>query len=61
MFPFTPPASRRSKPQFTDYYFWSLEQFSTKLSFICEGKQADIGCIEVGEENIFMEPKIFLI
>ena len=61
MFPFTPPASRRSKPQFTDYYFWSLEQFSTKLSFICEGKQADIGCIQVGAENIFIVPKIFLI
>lgn len=58
MFPFTPPASRRSKPQFTDYYFWSLEQFSTKLSFICEGKQADIGCIQVGAENISIEPKM---
>ena len=59
MFPFTPPASRRSKPQFTDYYFWSLEQFSTKLSFICEGKQADIGCIEVGKKIFLWSQKYF--
>ena len=36
------------------------EEYSPALpSFICEGKQADIGCIEVETENIFMLPKIF--
>ena len=47
VYPYTPPGSGRSKQQFTDYYFWSLEEFSKKLSFICEGKQEDIGCVEV--------------
>ena len=30
----------------TDYYFWSLENFDKKLTYICERPQLDIGCIE---------------
>ena len=47
VYPYTPPGSGKSKHQFTDYYFWSLEEFSKELSFICEGKQEEIGCVEV--------------
>ena len=53
VYPYTPPGSGKSKQQFTDYYFWSLEEFSNKLSFICEGKQEDIGCVEVSRSLIF--------
>ena len=34
------------KNQLTDYYFWNLESFDTKLSYICERPQIDIGCME---------------
>jgi hypothetical protein len=30
----------------TDYYFWTLENFDRKLTYICERPQLDIGCIE---------------
>ncbi len=30
----------------TDYYFWSLEDFDRKLTYICERPQLDIGCVE---------------
>ena len=30
----------------TDYYFWALENFDRKLTYICERAQLDIGCIE---------------
>ncbi len=29
----------------TDYYFWALEDLRTRLPFICERPQKDIGCI----------------
>jgi hypothetical protein len=35
-----------SAKQLTDYYFWQLEQFSTRLPYICEKNKLDIGCIE---------------
>ena len=39
------------KEQVTDYYFWNLDSFDTKLSYICERPQNDIGCIiEEGED-----------
>ena len=48
VFPYTPQGGRRSQTeQKTDYYFWNLADFSSELSFICERKQLDIGCIEV--------------
>jgi len=42
---------KKNKQQFTDYYFWALEDFSTKLPFICERRQLDIGCTEGDGED----------
>ena len=37
-----------------DYYFWALENLNTKLPFICERAQKDIGCINDGNgENYY--------
>ena len=47
-FPFKQSRKKKKNKEFTDYYFWALEEFSTKLPFICERRQLDIGCA-VGE------------
>ena len=48
VFPRTPQrGGRREKQQRIDYYFWNLADFSSELSYICERRQLDIGCIEV--------------
>ncbi|CAB4062623.1 SVH1 [Lepeophtheirus salmonis] len=45
-FPFIESSLRRRRDlRLTDYYFWTLEDFSIKLPFICESKKNDIGCI----------------
>ena len=33
------------KKQLTDYYFWNLDSLETKMSYICENRQIDIGCV----------------
>ena len=35
----------------TDYYFWSLAHLTTKLPFICERPQKDIGCVSGNGES----------
>lgn len=49
-FPFGKSRKKKNK-QFTDYYFWALEDFSTNLPFICERQQLDIGCREGDGED----------
>ncbi len=39
----------RREQRLTDYYFWSLETLRTKLAFVCERPQKDIGCL--GDEQ----------
>jgi hypothetical protein len=36
----------KKEDKLTDYYFWTLENFDRKLTYICERPQLDIGCIE---------------
>ncbi len=36
---------REKVERLTDYYFWMLEDFRTKLPFVCESRQKSIGCI----------------
>ena len=52
VFPYSPQGGRRKqKSQKTDYYFWNLADFSSELSFICERRQMDIGCVQgTGED-----------
>lgn len=58
----TSSGSRRSQQQkktvdrLTDYYFWNLEDLQTKLAFVCERKQKDIGCIHGNgmKKNVFV-------
>lgn len=35
----------RRVERLTDYYFWALENMRSKLPFVCERPQKDIGCI----------------
>ena len=36
----------KRKERLIDYYFWSLEDMRTRLAFICERRQKEIGCIQ---------------
>ncbi|XP_059099342.1 uncharacterized protein LOC131893363 [Tigriopus californicus] len=36
----------KKEEKLTDYYFWALDDFRARLAFLCERKQAEIGCIE---------------
>ena len=38
----------RKEERLIDYYFWSLEDLRTRLAFVCERQQKEIGCV-VGE------------
>ena len=42
---------QRKKDQLTDYYFWNLDSFDTKLSYICERPMNNIGCVEGNGET----------
>ena len=39
------------KKQLTDYYFWNLDSFGSKLSYVCERPSINIGCVEENGES----------
>ena len=41
----------QSQPRLIDYYFWALESLNSKLPYICEKPQKNIGCVEGNGEN----------
>ena len=41
----------QSQPRLIDYYFWALESLNSRLPYICEKRQKNIGCIEGNGEN----------
>ena len=48
---FTKLGKRKRLDQLTDYYFWLLEEFSQKLTYVCERPKDDIGCITGNGES----------
>ena len=50
-FPFLEGRRNEKTEKLTDYYFWLLDSFTTRLNFICERAADDIGCVTAGGEE----------